>query len=65
LSHRRRRSAARGGGGGGGAVESEERKGGVREIQELEGILYRAKRGAEGARLWRWAARSVAAAING
>jgi hypothetical protein len=26
---------------GGGAVESGERKGGVREMQELEGILYR------------------------
>jgi hypothetical protein len=50
---------------GGGTVEGEERKGGVREMRELEGILYRAKRGAEGARLRRWAARSVVAAING
>jgi hypothetical protein len=50
---------------GGGAVESGERKGGVREMQELEGILYRAKRGAEGARLRRWAAVPAVVAING
>jgi hypothetical protein len=34
-------------------------------MQELEGILYRAKRGAEGARLRRWATVPAVAAING
>jgi hypothetical protein len=51
--------------GGGGAAVREEERGEVRKMRELEGILYRAKRGAEGARLRRWAARSVVAAING
>jgi hypothetical protein len=40
-------------------------RGEVRKMRELEGILYRAKRGAEGVRLRQWAARSVVAAING
>jgi hypothetical protein len=43
----------------------EERKGGVREMQELEGILYRAKRGAEGARLRRWGGGVPVTAIDG
>jgi hypothetical protein len=50
--------------GGGGAAVREEERGEVRKMRELEGILYRAKRGAEGVRLRRWAARSVVA-ING
>jgi hypothetical protein len=43
----------------------EERKGGAREMQELEGILYRSKRRAEWVRLRRWAAVPALAAING
>jgi hypothetical protein len=48
----------------GGAAVREERKGGARGGEEMVPPLYRAEREREGARLRRWAARSVAA-ING
>jgi hypothetical protein len=43
----------------------EERKGGARGGEGVVPPLYRAEREREGARLRRWAARSVATAING
>jgi hypothetical protein len=50
--------------GGGAVAVREERRGGARGGEEMVPPLYRAEREREGARLRRWAARSVAA-ING